>query len=117
MTRIEGHVPHHAVVNLSALAGELLQQARGHPARRAARTVAASTSQRATLIAALEGAELAEHDAPAAATLHVLSGRVRLRTADRGWDIEEGSLLPVPPERHGVVALADAVFLLTVALR
>ncbi|WAL63953.1 hypothetical protein ORV05_23545 [Amycolatopsis cynarae] len=117
MTRIQGHVPHHAVVNLTALAAELLEEARKHPARRTARTVAASTSQRATLIVALDGAELAEHDAPAAATLHVLSGRVRLRTADHEWDIEEGELFPVPPERHGVVALADAVFLLTVALR
>ncbi|MFD2416333.1 hypothetical protein [Amycolatopsis pigmentata] len=112
------HTPdHHAVVRLAELAGELLDQARDHPSGRAARTIASSTSQRGTVIALTEGTRLADHDAPAAATLQVLTGRVRLHTADHEWLLDNGELLPMPPQRHGVDALADSVMLLTVALR
>jgi quercetin dioxygenase-like cupin family protein len=108
---------HHAVVPLGALAAELLEQARDQHARRAARTVAAGTAQRATVIALAEGARLADHDSPTAATLQVLTGRVRLHTDDHEWLLEAGELVPLPPERHGLEALADSAFLLTVALR
>jgi quercetin dioxygenase-like cupin family protein len=106
-----------AVVRLEALAAELLDQAGDQHARRAARTVAAGTAQRATVIALAEGASLADHDSPTAATVQVLTGRLRLHTDDQEWFLEAGELLPVPPERHGVEALADSAFLFTVALR
>jgi quercetin dioxygenase-like cupin family protein len=106
-----------AVVQLEALAAELLDQAGDQSARRASRTVAAGTAQRVTVIALAEGARLADHDSPTAATLHVLTGRVRLHTDDREWFLDAGELLPVPPERHGVEALVDSAFLFTVALR
>jgi quercetin dioxygenase-like cupin family protein len=108
---------HHAVVSLPTLAGELLDQARAHASGRAARTVASSTSLRGTVIALTEGTRLADHDAPAAATLQVLAGRVRLHTDDREWLLDSSALLPIPPQRHGLDALADSVVLLTVALR
>ncbi|KAA9156917.1 hypothetical protein FPZ12_026220 [Amycolatopsis acidicola] len=108
---------HYTVVSLGALAAELLEQARTQHARRTARTVVSSTSMRATVIALAEGAQLAEHDAPAAATVHVLTGRVRLHTEDREWMLEGGELVQVPPQRHGLDALTDATVLLTVALR
>ncbi|HKS47746.1 MAG TPA: hypothetical protein VJT49_22065 [Amycolatopsis sp.] len=108
---------HHAVVRLRALAAELLEQAHAQPSGRAARTIASSTSLRGTLIALTDGTILADHDAPAAATLHVLTGRVRLHTADQEWFLDESELLPLPPQRHGLDACSDAVVLLTVALR
>ncbi|MBB3661364.1 MULTISPECIES: cupin domain-containing protein [Prauserella salsuginis group] len=102
---------------LTDLAHELLGTAREHDSRRAARTIASGPSQRATVIALAEGAQLGKHDAPPAATLQVLVGRARLHTADREWSVEAGDLLPVPPERHSLDALTDTVVLLTVALR
>lgn len=108
---------HHAVVPVASVAGELLAEAREHHSRRAARTLASSTSMRATIIALASGAVLADHDAPSAATLQVVVGRVRVHTADREWTLEAGDLMPLPPQRHGLDALADSAALLTVALR
>ncbi|WP_158073273.1 hypothetical protein [Amycolatopsis sp. CB00013] len=45
----------------------------------------------ATLIVMAEGAQLAEHDSPPAATLHVITGSVRLSTHDH----ETGSSIAV----------------------
>ncbi|WP_158893525.1 hypothetical protein [Amycolatopsis anabasis] len=108
---------HPEVAQIDALAAELLDQARRHDARRTARTLVSGPAQRATLIALAQGAELAEHDSPPAATLHVITGRVRLHTHDREWTLYSSHLIAVPPERHGLTALADTVVLLTVALR
>jgi quercetin dioxygenase-like cupin family protein len=102
---------------LDALAVELLDEARGRAARRTARTLVSGPALRATLIALAEGAELAEHDAPLAATLHVITGRVRLHTHDRDWVLDSNHLTAIPPQRHGLFALTDAVVLLTVAFR
>ncbi|QFU89948.1 hypothetical protein [Amycolatopsis sp. YIM 10] len=108
---------HSEVAQLEALAAELIGEARGIDARRTARTLVGGPAQRATLIALAEGAELAEHDAPVAATLQVLTGQVRLHTHDRDWVLDRGHLAAIPPERHGLIALTDAAVLLTVALR
>lgn len=108
---------HHAVVPIASVAGELLEQARGQHSRRAAKTLASTTSIRATVIALASGAVVADHDAPSAATLQVIIGRVRLHTADHNWTLEAGELVPVPPQRHGLDALDDSAVLLTVALR
>ncbi|MCP2254374.1 hypothetical protein LY13_003143 [Prauserella aidingensis] len=109
-----GHPERTAITDL---AHELLGTAREHDSRRAARTVTSGPSQRATVIALAEGAQLGKHDAPPAATLQVLVGRARLHTADREWSVDAGDLLPVPPERHSLEALTDTAVLLTVALR
>ncbi|MFJ6674659.1 hypothetical protein ACIQMJ_26475 [Actinosynnema sp. NPDC091369] len=108
---------HPDVTRVYVTAADLLDQARGHHSRRAARTLVTGTSLRVTLIALADGAALAEHDAPPAATLHVLTGRVRLHTHDDERVLEEGDFGPVPRSRHGLTALADSAVLLTVALR
>ena len=108
---------HPEVSQVDAVASELLEEAKGHATHRAARTLVTGLAQRATLIAMLEGVDLAEHDAPPAATLQVVSGRVRLHTRDRDRVLEPGQLTAVPRQRHGLNALTDAVVLLTVALR
>jgi quercetin dioxygenase-like cupin family protein len=108
---------HPEVSQVDAVASELLKEAKGHATHRAARTLVTGVAQRATLIAMLEGVDLAEHDAPPAATLQVVTGRVRLHTRDRDLVLEPGQLAAVPRQRHGLTALTDAAVLLTVALR
>ena len=102
-------------VDLTALQDTLLAAAREAHARRAARTIhAGGILLRQTVLALLEGAELAEHDSPPEARLQVLTGRVRLIGQGRSWEVRAGELIPIPPERHSVTALDDSVFLLTV---
>jgi quercetin dioxygenase-like cupin family protein len=110
------HAAHEMVV-LSELAESLIADLPNHPARRTARTVLSGTVMRAAVIALADGAELSEHDSPAAATLYVIKGRVTLRTEHRDWQVYPGQLIPIPPQRHAVVAHADSAILLTVALR
>ena len=63
------------------------------------------------------GAELAEHNAPAAATLQALQGRVRLSYAagssTPAVELGAGELTVIGHERHGVQALADSVLVFT----
>jgi len=108
---------HPEVTQVETLAAELLNEAGAHDARRAARTLVTGPAQRATLIAMTAGAGLTEHDSPLAATLQVVTGQVRLHTHDRNWVLDSGHLMAIPPQRHGLTALTDAVVLLTVALR
>lgn len=102
--------------SLEAQGRELLADARRSATGRGAKTVYGGHEHvlRQTLIALLEGRELAEHDSPGEATLLVLRGRVRLRGQDAAWDGRDGDLLVIPRERHSLEALQDAVVLLTV---
>ncbi|MBC6459676.1 hypothetical protein HKK72_17520 [Actinomadura sp. HBU206391] len=98
-------------------AGEgLLEAARAADAGRAARTVVAVPGLRVTLLALAADRELAEHEAPGAATLTCLAGRVRLATAEREWVLNDSDLVPIPDRRHRLVADTDALVLLTVRL-
>jgi len=107
--------------SLAELGEELLAKARTANSGRAATTVHGGQARdlRQTVIALLQGHALGEHESPGEATLQVLVGRVRL-TADHGagsWECSAGDLLVIPPVRHDLAALSDAVVLLTVATR
>jgi len=104
------------VVRLGDLADQLLDQARAHDSQRAAQTIHSGSSMRATAIALAEGAELGEHEAPPAATLQVIRGKVRLHWADQDLTLCDGEITDIPAHRHALSALTDAVVLLTVAL-
>lgn len=110
------HAADHTAVSLTAQAAALLDEARQATADRAARTLISSTIQRATLIALLAGAELAEHASPRAASLQVLSGEAHLVAGERTWSLQAGDLVAIPPQRHSLHADADTVVLLTVAV-
>jgi quercetin dioxygenase-like cupin family protein len=99
-----------------AESARLLETARSSGSHRAADTLYGDkdTLLRQTLIALLAGAELAEHSSPPEASLHVLSGSLRLIGDGRHWDLSAGDLVGIPLERHSVTALEDSVFLLTV---
>ncbi len=96
----------------------LLDEARGSTANRAARTLHGGTGHalRQTAIALLSGATLSDHENPGEATLQVLVGRVRLTWPDDAVDLDAGAHVVIPTERHGLLALTDAVVLLTAAM-
>ena len=102
--------------DLTVIAGELLEGARTSTDHRASRLVVHGQHQRVLAMALLAGAVLAEHEAPRAATLQTLRGRVRLHAGETEWVLADGQLAAIPQQRHGVEALEDSVVLLTVTL-
>ncbi|MBX6371488.1 MAG: cupin domain-containing protein [Acidothermus sp.] len=105
-------------LSLVAKGRELLEKARQTSAGRAAETVYGGHEHglRQTLVALRSGTALADHGSPGEATLHVLSGRIRLTAEPDSWEAIDGDLLFVPAKRHRVDALTDATLLLTVAV-
>lgn len=102
--------------DLVAGARELLAQAGGLAAGRAARTLTpgAGAPLKQTMLALLEGRELDEHQTPGPATIQVLSGRATLRTRDTELELSEGQWASIPAELHDVRAETDVALLLTV---
>lgn len=70
-----------------------------------------------TVIAIAAGRELDEHENPGEATLHVIQGRVELRSRATTVQGDAGHLLVVPQSRHSVYAVTHAVVLLTACKR
>ena len=105
-------------ISLDDLADEHLEQARSASAGRSAHTVHGGHDHRLrqTLIALAAGRRLGEHESPGEATLQVLRGTVRLHAGDDTWDGGAGDFVLIPPVRHDLEAVEDAVVLLTVAL-
>ncbi|PZS26603.1 MAG: hypothetical protein DLM58_20385 [Pseudonocardiales bacterium] len=102
-------------VDLAALGATLLAATgEDHAGGRAAKTVLHEPGLRATVIALRAGHELAEHDAPPAATLYVHTGQVQLRSDGREQVLTVGQLIAIPHERHSLFAKTDAVVVLTV---
>ena len=103
-------------MSLQALARGQLELAAAAPSGRSAHTVYGGHEHglRQTLIALTAGTSLAEHDSPGEATLHVLSGRVRLHAGGDSWDGRDGDLIVIPAARHSLEAVDNAVVLLTV---
>lgn len=105
--------------SLARLGEEQLDRARTASSGRSAVTVHGGREHdlRQTLIALAEGRSLGEHESPGEATLQVLVGRVRLHAGDETWEGSAGDHVVIPPARHDLAALMDAVVLLTVATR
>ena len=105
--------------SLIKLAEEKLGAARESSSGRAAVTIFGGHEHdmRQTLIALAEGHALGEHESPSEASLQVLSGEVRLSAGEESWSGGRGDYLVIPPTRHDLMAVSDAVVLLTVATR
>jgi quercetin dioxygenase-like cupin family protein len=105
--------------SLIRLGEEQLDKARVASSGRAAVTVHGGREHdlRQTLIALAVGRSLGDHEAPGEATLQVLVGQVRLSAGDDIWEGAAGDHVVIPPHRHDLAALTDAVVLLTVATR
>ena len=104
--------------DLAGAAEDLLAQARDMSSGRAARTLTpgAGAVLKQTLMAIASGRRLDEHQANGPATVQVLQGAVTLRTGDTTLEVSEGHWAAIPDAPHDVVADADAVLLLTVAI-
>ncbi|QTE27863.1 cupin domain-containing protein [Pengzhenrongella sicca] len=101
------------MLELPALADTYLAAARASDRGRSAEVVVHDGELRQTIIALTAGSELREHNAPPAASLQVLRGRVRVTDEKSGVEVPAGGLYLLTHHRHAVVALTDAVFLLT----
>lgn len=106
-------------LSLVAMAREQLRAAGASSSGRSAKTVYGGHEHtlRQTVIALTGGSALSDHENPGEATVHVLSGRVRLTAGEDAWEGSAGDLLEVPDRRHGLLALEDAAVLLTVTKR
>ncbi|MGI8524516.1 MAG: cupin domain-containing protein [Nocardioides sp.] len=105
--------------SLTALAREQLELATAATSGRSARTVFGGHEHalRQTMIALRAGRKLDEHSNPGDATVHVLHGRVRLEAGGTSWEGASGHLIEVPDATHSLLAVEDAVILLTVVNR
>jgi quercetin dioxygenase-like cupin family protein len=103
--------------SLDALGRQHLEQARASSAGRSSETVYGGHEHilRQTLMALIAGTTLAEHESPGEATAHVLSGRIRIGAGEDSWEGRTGDIITIPPSRHDLHAIEDAVVLLTVA--
>ena len=105
-------------IALDALADEHLARARQARAGRSAQTVHGGHASRLrqTVVAVVAGGRLGEHESPGEATLQVLRGSVRLHAGADVWEGGSGDLVVIPPARHDLEAVTDAVVLLTVVV-
>ncbi len=103
-------------VSLNEMVTTHLNKARASSAGRSAKTVYGDHTHelRQTLIALAAGEALADHESPGESTLQVLTGRVQLTAGEETWEGYPGDLVPIPQTRHGLTALEDSAFLLTV---
>ncbi|MYW63845.1 cupin [Streptomyces sp. SID8379] len=99
--------------HLTALADDHLAAARTAAHGRSAELILHEDRLRQSVIALVEGTALEEHNAPPAAALQVLTGRVRLTAASGDVELGPSDLHAIPQERHGLLALTDTVVLLT----
>ncbi|WP_371480813.1 cupin [Kitasatospora sp. NBC_00315] len=99
--------------DLVQLADDHAAKAAASPHGRSAHLVVHDGVLRQTVIALTAGTSLDEHNAPAAASLQVLRGRVSVTIAGRRQELSTGQLQPIPQERHGLLAHVDSVVLLT----
>lgn len=104
-------------VDLTALAAHHLAAAReASHGRSSAKIVGDHTRLlRKNLIALTAGASLQDHESPGEATLMVLQGQVEFHAGGESVALDAGNMIEIPPLRHGLTAVTDAVVVLTVA--
>lgn len=101
------------MIDVSALGGEHLARAQKNPRGLSAHAFLREGPLRQTIIALIAGAGLGDHEAPDAASLHVLSGRVRLVGGEEVVELTTGQIAPIPQRRHSLEAGEDSVVVLT----
>lgn len=110
-------VPDHGVVDLAAEGERLLDQARAGGTGRAVRAIVRQPGQQVILLVFPAGGGLPAHDAPGPASLHCLTGAVRLAAGERSWELTPGTIVRIPDATHDVTAHEDSTCLLVVSGR
>ncbi len=104
------------VIDLAAVARELHADAESSSVGHAARTVVREPDLRVVVMAMRADATIAKHHAEDTATVHVLSGHLRIRLGDRVIELGAGHLLPIARAlAHDVVAVGASAFVLVLA--
>lgn len=102
------------MADLTTLVETHLSTARTDERGRSAEMIAHDGPLRQTVIALRKDTRLPAHNSPPAASLQVLTGRVRVELdTDMQGEFGEGELWILTHERHSVLALEDCAFLLT----
>jgi quercetin dioxygenase-like cupin family protein len=103
------------VVSVTAVGDEQLAVARGLNSGRAAQTIFGGHEHflRQTVIALVGGRETSVHRSPGEATLLVLQGEIRVTAGNDTWQGAIGDFVVIPPGTHSVLAVKDAVMLLS----
>lgn len=101
------------MANLDRLTETHLAKARTAEHERSAEILVHDGPLRQTILALAAGVELGEHNSPPAASIQVLHGRVRVTALDGDVEVGIDELCVLTHDRHAVLALTDAVFLLT----
>ena len=102
----------------AALDGELRKEAAYAASGYTARTLVREPDLRVVLIVMKAGARMVDHKAERTASVHTLSGRVRLHLPGKPVDLPAGHLLALEANlRHDVEALEQSAFLLTIGWR
>ncbi|ROS76636.1 cupin [Cellulomonas sp. PhB143] len=101
------------MTRLDRSAADHLEQALVDAHGRSSEIVVHDGPLRQSVLALAAGTVLGEHNAPPAASLYVIEGRVRVTAASGDVEVGADELVPITHERHGVEALEDCVFLLT----
>jgi quercetin dioxygenase-like cupin family protein len=107
-----------AVCNLAAVDAEMRHEDAYEREGHTARTLVREADLRVVLVVMRAGARIAEHRVNDTASIHALSGNIRLRLPDTTADLTAGALLVLERGvKHDVEAVADSTFLLTLGWR
>ncbi|WP_326640952.1 cupin [Streptosporangium sp. NBC_01755] len=101
------------MIDVLALAEEHLALARESAHGRSAHTYLNEGTLRQAVIVLTAGTVLGDHDAPPAASLHVLSGRVQIVEEGQSIELGTGQAAPIPQRRHSLKADEDSAVILT----
>ena len=102
-----------AVFDLAAVVAEMQREDAYQREGRTGRTLIREDDLRVVLVVMRAGARIAEHRVNDTASIHALSGHVRLRLPENTAELPAGRLLE-RGLRHDVEAVAESAFLLTI---
>ena len=100
--------------DIPGIADELRREEAYEREGQSARTLVRTSDLRVVLVVLKAGKHMPEHQANVTASVHTLSGSIRLELPDRSVELPSGQLLVLGQGlRHDVRAETDSVFLLT----
>jgi quercetin dioxygenase-like cupin family protein len=109
--------PVHQLIDLGAAAAELAAEAAAAPGRHRQKTLIRFGRTTVALFHFTAGSTMPEHLTKGSVTIHVLEGRMTVRTPDQSYDLGAGQMLVLAPGvKHDLHAQVESRMLLTVHL-